>query len=35
MEKVESVHLAGVERVYDIEVKDNHNFVANGLLVHN
>ncbi|BAY34109.1 DNA polymerase III subunit gamma/tau [Nostoc carneum NIES-2107] len=32
---VESVHLAGVEPVYDIEVEDNHNFVANGLLVHN
>ncbi|MFB2772055.1 DNA polymerase III subunit gamma/tau [Pelatocladus sp. BLCC-F211] len=32
---VESVNLAGVERVYDIEVADNHNFVANGLLVHN
>jgi DNA polymerase-3 subunit gamma/tau len=35
LEKVESVHLAGVERVYDLEVEDNHNFVANGLLVHN
>ncbi|WP_414517292.1 DNA polymerase III subunit gamma/tau [Nostoc sp. PCC 9305] len=35
LETVESVHLAGVERVYDIEVADNHNFVANGLLVHN
>ncbi|MEA5627408.1 DNA polymerase III subunit gamma/tau [Nostoc sp. UHCC 0251] len=35
LETVESVHLAGVERVYDIEVVDNHNFVANGLLVHN
>jgi DNA polymerase-3 subunit gamma/tau len=35
LEMVESVHLAGVERVYDIEVEDNHNFVANGLLVHN
>ncbi|MBK1990244.1 DNA polymerase III subunit gamma/tau [Sphaerospermopsis aphanizomenoides BCCUSP55] len=35
LEKVESVHLGGVERVYDIEVEDNHNFVANGLLVHN
>jgi DNA polymerase-3 subunit gamma/tau len=23
------------ERVYDLEVADNHNFVANGLLVHN
>ncbi|GAB1539641.1 hypothetical protein NUACC21_23080 [Scytonema sp. NUACC21] len=32
---VESVHLGGVERVYDIEVADNHNFIANGLLVHN
>ncbi|OUL28121.1 AAA family ATPase [Nostoc sp. RF31YmG] len=32
---VESVYLAGVEQVYDIEVEDNHNFVANGLLVHN
>ncbi len=35
LETVESVHLAGVERVYDIEVEHNHNFVANGLLVHN
>ncbi|MBW4673514.1 MAG: DNA polymerase III subunit gamma/tau [Desmonostoc geniculatum HA4340-LM1] len=35
LETVESVHLAEVERVYDIEVADNHNFVANGLLVHN
>ncbi len=35
MATVESVHLVGVERVYDIEVEDNHNFVANGLLVHN
>ncbi len=32
---LESVTLAGVENVYDIEVEDNHNFVANGLLVHN
>jgi DNA polymerase-3 subunit gamma/tau len=35
LEEVESVQLAGIERVYDIEVEDNHNFVANGLLVHN
>ena len=35
LETIESVHLAGVEQVYDIEVEDNHNFVANGLLVHN
>ncbi|MUH01312.1 DNA polymerase III subunit gamma/tau [Scytonema sp. UIC 10036] len=35
LETVEYVRLAGVERVYDIEVADNHNFVANGLSVHN
>lgn len=35
LEMVESVCLDGVEQVYDIEVEDNHNFVANGLLVHN
>jgi DNA polymerase III subunit gamma/tau len=35
LETVESVSLAGVEKVYDLEVEDNHNFVANGLLVHN
>ncbi|MBN3940246.1 DNA polymerase III subunit gamma/tau [Nostoc sp. NMS9] len=35
LETVEFVHLAGIERVYDIEVADNHNFVANMLLVHN
>ncbi|QMS87466.1 DNA polymerase III subunit gamma/tau [Nostoc edaphicum CCNP1411] len=35
LETVVSVHLAGTERVYDIEVADNHNFVANMLLVHN
>ncbi len=35
LEKVESVSHAGHEKVYDLEVEDNHNFVANGLLVHN
>ncbi|MBW4625766.1 MAG: DNA polymerase III subunit gamma/tau [Brasilonema octagenarum HA4186-MV1] len=35
LETVEFVYLAGIEKVYDIEVADNHNFVANGLLVHN
>ena len=35
LEKVESVTVVGEETVYDIEVEDNHNFVANGLLVHN
>ena len=34
-ETVEFVHPGGVEKVYDIEVEGNHNFVANGLLVHN
>jgi len=35
LEIVESVKVGGVERVYDIEVQSNHNFVANGLCVHN
>jgi DNA polymerase III subunit gamma/tau len=35
LEKVESVSHGGYESVYDLEVEDNHNFVANGLLVHN
>ncbi len=35
LEQVESVSHAGHEKVYDLEVEDNHNFVANGLLVHN
>ena len=34
-EIVESIELSTFENVYDIEVEDNHNFVANGLLVHN
>jgi DNA polymerase-3 subunit gamma/tau len=35
LETVVSVRPDGVEAVYDIEVEGNHNFVANGLLVHN
>lgn len=35
LETVRSIQVAEVEPVYDIEVADNHNFVANGLLVHN
>lgn len=35
LETVESVKIAEVEKVYDLEVKNHHNFVANGLLVHN
>ena len=34
-ETVASVEVSGLEKVYDLEVEDNHNFVANGLLVHN
>ena len=35
LEQVTSVKITGSERVYDLQVEDNHNFVANGLLVHN
>jgi DNA polymerase III subunit gamma/tau len=35
LETVESVSHAGHEQVYDLEVEGNHNFIANGLLVHN
>ncbi len=33
--RVESITSAGVEMVYDIEVDGPHNFVAEGLIVHN
>jgi DNA polymerase III subunit alpha len=32
---VDSVEPAGVQRVYDITVDEAHNFVANGIVVHN
>ncbi len=35
LEKVKSVSHAGHEPVYDLDIEDNHNFVANDLLVHN
>ncbi|MCT7965522.1 DNA polymerase III subunit gamma/tau [Laspinema sp. D1] len=35
LEKVESIAMADPRQVYDIEVETHHNFVANGLLVHN
>ncbi len=35
LETVESIYPGTLERVYDIEVEDNHNFVANGLSFHN
>ena len=34
-ETVHSITQGKLEKVYDIEVQDNHNFVANGLNVHN
>lgn len=30
-----SIRLAGFEEVYDIEVDNDHNFIANGIVVHN
>ncbi|CCI26744.1 DNA polymerase III subunit gamma/tau [Microcystis aeruginosa] len=34
-EEVTGIQEGDTESVYDLEVEDNHNFVANGLLVHN
>lgn len=33
--KVKSVTPAGVDRVYDLEVEEDHSFVAEGIVVHN
>lgn len=33
--KIDSIAPAGIEQVYDIEVDGPHNFVAEGLIVHN
>ena len=33
--EVESIRPAGREKVYDIEVDEAHNFIADGILVHN
>lgn len=33
--RVKSIEHIGYRNVYDIEVEDNHNYVANGLIVHN
>ena len=35
LETIVSVQAGATTKVYDLEVEDNHNFVANGLLVHN
>jgi Mrp family chromosome partitioning ATPase len=34
-EKVKAVKAVGLEEVYDLQVEGEHNFVANGLIVHN
>lgn len=35
MAKIKSIHFKPNEDVYDITVEKNHNFFANGVLVHN
>ena len=32
---IKSIECVGIKNVYDIEVEDNHNYIANGLCVHN
>jgi len=34
-DKIISIKYKGKEDVYDMEVEDNHNFIANGIFVHN
>jgi len=34
-ERIQSIELDGVDEVYDIEVEGSHNFVAEGVIVHN
>jgi major intracellular serine protease len=34
-EKILNIELSNIEKVYDITVKNNHNFIADGLIVHN
>ena len=35
MERVKDIEYIGEAHTYDIEVADNHNYIANGLIVHN
>lgn len=35
IEKIKSIQYVGKEDVFDMEVEDNHNFVANGFIIHN
>jgi len=32
---ISSIEMIGIEQTYDIEVEDNHNFIANGFVTHN
>ncbi|MBZ8180267.1 DNA polymerase III subunit gamma/tau [Oscillatoria salina] len=34
-EEIKSISVGESAQVYDLEIADNHNFIANGLLVHN
>lgn len=34
-EKIISIEEQGIEKIYDLSLKTNHNFVANGIVVHN
>lgn len=33
--KIKSIKYIGKKDVYNLEVKDTHNFIANGIIVHN
>jgi replicative DNA helicase len=34
-DEIVSITPLGIEEVYDLTVKDNHNFIANDIIVHN
>jgi len=34
-DRVENIEYAGSEETYDLEIEDFHNFIANGIVVHN
>jgi len=33
--RIKSIKNVGMKKVFDMSVKDNHNFIANGIVVHN
>jgi deoxyuridine 5'-triphosphate nucleotidohydrolase len=35
VKKIVSIKKAGIKKVYDITIKDNHNYYANDTLLHN